>query len=229
MAFQVEPRELDMPIENSVLAFCGACVVKHPYEDLHPIARASGQHLELVDHRSLKEQIGLEFPGTLPDYVESGQLDADEAQWRERASVRKVRTGRVQLIVRHGPRMDFEEFLEDVGRREVNKSPSQVAEIAHQDAGFRRSTESVTHLAQVPAPTDERGTTLTCWRCDTRIRVNRERLALAVDHVLEFGGTLLVSPSGVEVEDSSRQFATKIHRRSAPRPRNRPLHGSSPE
>jgi len=214
-----DPRDLDLPVENSVDAYCGVCAKRYPYEDLHRIALAIGQHEEVVDPWTAKDHLAYQLHGSFEDHVESGRLAEETAKWRDSLTVRKVKTGQLRSVVRHAPIEIFEEFLEVVRAREGHKSPEDLEAIAIEDMGYRRTNNSRTHLAQVFAPTDERGTILTCWRCDTQMRINRVGLALAVDHILEFGGVLFLSPTGIEVQESSRPFATKRHRRARRKPK----------
>lgn len=214
-----DPRELNLPIENSVDAYCGVCADRYPNENLHRIASATGQHEEMVDNWTVKDHLAYQLHGSFQDHFESGRMAAEVEQWRDSLKVRKVKTGQLRTIVRHATREDYEEFLEVVRNREGHKSPSEIEEIAKEDIGYRRASNSKTHLAQVFALTDERGTKLTCWRCDTQMRIGRERLALAVDHILEFGGKLFLRPTGIEVQGSSRPFATKVNRRGRRKPK----------
>ena len=213
VSVQQDPRELELPTPNAVWAYCGECADQHPYRDLSRTASATGQHIELVDSWTVQDHLAYQLHGSFEDHVESGRLEVEQEEWRKSLKSRKVRTGELRVIVVDAKRRDYEEFRQDVRNREWNKSPDEVEEIAREEIGYRRASNSKTHLALVVAQPGERGTTIACWRCDTKMRVNRELLAMAVDHVTAFGGTLTLRPTGISVNDSSQTFEVKTHRR----------------
>lgn len=214
---QDNPRDLDLPLENSVFAYCGVCADRYPHEDLHRIVEATGRHLELVDNSPLRDQLAYQLPGSFQEHVESGRLAEETEKWRSSLTLGMSKVGTLRQLIRNAPRENFEEFVEVVRTREPLKAQEEIERIAKEELGYRRPNTSSKHLAKVIAPRDERGTFVTCWRCETKIRFSPALLSRAVEHVLEFGGLLFLSPKGLAVRDASRPFVAKVRRHSGRR------------
>lgn len=97
--------------------------------------------------------------------------------------------------------------------RLVYESPN-LDQIVNEALGFERTTASAHHLSLVKLADDEPKSLLTCGKCGTKMRVGRERLAMAVDHVKKLGGEILVLPKGIEVRESPKPFEWRSRRRS---------------
>ncbi len=92
---QDNPRELSLPMENSVYGYCGVCTYKRPNEELHRIVEATGRHEEVVIELPFKELVFFEFHGSLQDQANAGN------------SVLKTRMSKVgglRQFVRNAPR-----------------------------------------------------------------------------------------------------------------------------
>jgi hypothetical protein len=199
---QDNPRDLDLPMENSVYGYCGVCADKYPNEDLHRIVEATGRHMEVVNHSSFKDQVFFDFRGSLQD-----QLDAGHPSLKSKMS----KVGTLRQVVRNASREKSEEMIEIMRRREPFKSQEDIEKLAKEELGFRRANSSPNHLAKTISPRDKRGVFVTCWRCKTKIRFSHEKLTLAVEHVIKFGGKIFLRPSGIWIDD--RLFTAKVRRR----------------
>jgi hypothetical protein len=201
---QDNPRELNLPMENSVYGYCGVCADKYHNEDLHRIVEAAGRHMEVVNQSSLTDQVFFEFEGSLQD-----QLDARNSSLKSKMS----KVGTLRQVVRNASREKSEEMVEIMGRRELFKSQEEIEKLAKDELGFRRADSSPNHLAKTIALRDERGVFVTCWRCKTKTRFSHEQLTMAVEHVQKYEGTIFLRPTGISIENSVREFKSKVHRR----------------
>jgi len=201
---QDNPRELNLPMENSVYGYCGVCADKYPNEDLHRIVEATGRRAEVVNEMSFKDLVFFEFGGSLQD-----QVDAGNPALKTKLS----KAGTLRQIVRNPPREKSEEMIEIMRKREPFKSDEEVEKLAKEELGLRRADTSPAHLAKSIELRDRRGVFVRCWRCKTKIRFSHERLSLAVEHVQRFGGVIFLRPTGISIDDSAREFKSKVHRR----------------
>jgi hypothetical protein len=211
---QDNPRELSLPMENSVYGYCGVCADKYPNEDLHRIVEATGRRVEVVNLMPFKELLVFEFGGSLQDQVDRGN---------PALKTKMSKVGTLRQIVRNAPREKFDEMVEIMTKREPFKSQDEIEKLAQEELGFRRADNSSTHLAKTIALRDSRGIFITCWRCRRKIRFSPEKLSLAVEHVQRYQGTIFLRPNGISIENSMQEFKSKVHRRRKnPRNPNQP-------
>jgi hypothetical protein len=201
---QDNPRELSLPMENSVYGYCGVCADKYPNEDLHRIVEATGRRTEVVHELAFKDLVFFDFSGSLQD-----QLNAGDPTWKTKIS----KVGSLRQVVRNAPREKLEEMVEIMRKREPFSSEAVIQCLAKQELGLRRTDTTTVHLSKTIALRDSRGVFVTCWRCKTKIRFSHERLTLAVEHVQTCGGILILRPTGLSVEGSTREFKVKVRRR----------------
>ena len=201
---QDNPRELNLPMENSVYGYCGVCADKYPNEDLHRIVEATGRHMEVVNQSSFRDQVFFEFEGSLQD-----QLDAGHPSLKSKMS----KVGALRQVVRNARREKAAEMIEIMRRREPFKSQEEIEKLAKEELGYRRADSSPNHLAKTIALRDGRGVFVTCWRCKTKTRFSHELLTMAVEHVKKYEGTIFLRPTGIYIENSVREFKSKVHRR----------------
>ena len=201
---QDNPRELNLPMENSVYGYCGVCADKYPNEDLHRIVEATGRRKEVVNEMPFKDLVFFEFSGSLQDQLDTGN---------PALKMKMSKVGTLRQIVRHAPREKFDDMVGVMKKREPFKSQQEIEDLAKDELGFRRADMSPDHLAKTIAFRDSRGIFVTCWRCKTKIRFSHEKLSLAVEHVQKFGGTIFLRPAGISIDDSAREFKSKVHRR----------------
>lgn len=205
---QDNPRELNLPLENSVYGYCGVCFGKYPNEDLHRIVEATGRRVEVVNEMPFKDLVFCEFSGSLKD-----QVDAGNPAFKTKMS----KVGTLRQIVRNAPREKFEETVEIMRKREPFRSREEVEKLARKELGLRRADTSPAHLAKTIAIRDSRGVFVICWRCKTKIRFSHQNLSLAVEHARKYGGTIFLRPTGITIDNSGRVFKSKMHRRSGRR------------
>ena len=201
---QDNPRELNLPMEDSVYVYCGVCADKYPNEDLHRIVEATGRREEVVNEMPFKDLVFFEFSGSLQD-----QVDAGDPLLKTKMS----KVGALRQVVRNAPREKTKEMVEIMRKREPFKSQKEIEELAKEELGLRRADTSPNHLAKTIAQRDSRGVFVTCWRCKTKIRFSHEKLSMAVEHVQKFEGDIFLRPTGISIDDSARAFKSKVHRR----------------
>jgi len=219
MATQEIFRDLDVPLYRSKMLFCGECAERRPYEELHPIGKAGGQHFE----RKTFELREFDTVDVEPGFFSSLELgDNDDvdgsADWWTKETLNKIRPGLLYGVVKNAPRIDYDAFAADVAERQPQKDPKKLDEIIKEQLGYQRSTVSPGHLALFRLDDDEPGSVLTCWKCGTKMSVGRGHLVKAVEYCLEFGGDILVLRGGIKVRDSEVSFEKKPHRRKKPAP-----------
>lgn len=203
--------ELDTPLYGAVFVYCGHCATEQPNEPLRRIGKAGGQRLE---------QKGVDFIRELMDASYSiGTSDNDRypvdksGDWVKRAKFNKIRTGVLYEVQKDPKRINREEFAADLESRRFQVRPPNMDAIVYEELGFRRSTASRHHLGLVRLGDADESSVLTCWKCKTKTRVGRERLAMAVEHVKTFGGNILLCPE-LEVSGSIKTFEWRRHSRS---------------
>lgn len=201
---QDNPRELSLPLENSVYGYCGVCADKHSNANLHRIVEATGRRVEIVSEMPFKEMLFFEFHGSLQD-----RFSADNPVLKTQLS----KVGTLRQIVRNAPREKTEEMIEVMRNREPFKSRDEVEKLAKEALGLRRADTSSAHLAKTIALRDSRGVFITCWRCKTKIRFSHEKLTLAVEHVQKHQGIIILRPTGIFVEETQRRFKSTVRRR----------------
>jgi len=218
MATQEIPRDLGVPWHGAVYVYCSRCAVEHPLEKLRRIGFAGGQRFEMATLDYLSEYV--DDPGALSslEYVDpEPQVSDDPAGWWTRSKLRKLRTGVLFEVRKNANRINYEEFAADVASRQFLRNLTNAEQLVSEALGFQRSTVSRHHLSLVKLEDNESSSLLTCWKCGIRARVGRERLSRAVDHIKEFGGLILVAPTGIEIRESMEPFNWSPRRRSSSR------------
>jgi hypothetical protein len=212
METQEESIELDAPLYGTVFVYCGHCATEGPNEPLRRIGKAGGQCLV---------QKGVDFIRELMDASYSiGTSDSERypvkqsGDWVKRAKFNKIRTGVLYEIQKDAGRINREEFAADLESRRYQVRPANLDAIVNKELGFRRSTASPHHLGLVRLFDYDVSNILTCWKCGTKARVGRERLAMAVEHVGAYGGSIVLFPDELEVRGSSKLFKWHRHSRS---------------
>jgi hypothetical protein len=220
MATQEVFRNLDLSWYGSKRVFCGGCFVRRPSDELRIIAKAGGLHFEIATFNLRDfDTVDVE-PGTF------SYLDVEEAlgrsesfKWRKsdkqwkRERLHKLRTGVLFEVRRNAPRIDHDQFAAEVAERQPPRDPKQLDHLVKEQLGHRRTTANASHLALVRLDDHETASLLTCWNCGTMMSVGRERLVMAVEHVKQFGGDILLSLNGIEVRDSTTPFEVRPHNR----------------
>jgi len=194
--------DLELPLYHSKFVFCGKCAT------LHPIAKACGQHFEFAHF-------------DLSDFDSVGRWtlsEGDDSGLRTNEKLHKYRGGVVYAVVKDRPRIDLKSFAAGLAAIHPEVSPADFPAFVQVQLGYRRSTASKGHLALKRLNDCESGSELTCWNCDTSMSISRGNLARAVEHALEFGGTIVASTDGIKVPDSSVRFQTSKHLTSAVMP-----------
>jgi len=214
MATQEYDRGLDLGVHRSKFIFCGECAKRRPYEELHPIGKAGGQHFEqrtfdLSEFDTVDVAPG--FFGSLD--FDAVEVEGDTGDSWSYENLHPIRAGILYAVVRHAPRINHVTFEAEIAERQPQKDPNKSDEITKEQLGFRRSTESQSHLALVRLDDDEVSSFLTCWKCDTQMAIGRGELVRAVEHALEFGGDILVSRYRIVVRNPQVPFETKTNRR----------------
>ena len=223
MATQEVSRELDVPWYGSVFIYCGQCADDRPREGLRRIGKAGGQRFEMVTLDLSEFDTVADEPGAYEslEYVSPFDLD-DSADRGTRVKLHKLRTGVLFEVRKNAPRIDYAPFAAEVAERQPQKNSKILDEITKEQLGYQRSTASRGHLALVRLDDDEPGSVLTCWKCGTKASVGREYLVKAVEHVKEFGGSILLFRTGIKVRNFEVPFDEKPRRRKK-RPPPRPV------
>ena len=92
--------------------------------------------------------------------------------------------------------------------------PTHIDEVVDASLSDVRTTASAHHNGLVKLPEDTLSSELTCWKCGRSMRLGRERLARAVEHVTKFGGRILLTNDDVKVANSTKDFDWRPHQRS---------------
>ena len=192
MGIQEAVRELTMPLFGAKWVYCGECASDRPAERLHRIGRAGGQRLnqpvnaaylwEFMDEPGAR--LELEVRETEP------QLQT-KPKWWSRTKLKKIRTGVLYEVRKDAPRLSRRRLLDELKRSRFQVTGSNVDEVVDVTLSHLRSTGSGHHNGMVKLSDDALSSELTCWNCGRRMRLGRERLARAVEHVKEFGGRIL--------------------------------------
>lgn len=211
--------DLELPLYRSKILFCGECADRRPYEELHPIGKAGGQHFE----RATFDLSEFDTVGTGSGFFRSLEIDDhdhdDESDdWWTGEKLHRIRPGLLYAVVRNAPRINFATFAVEVAERHLLMDRKKLDKFVEEQLGFRRSTASPSHLALVRLNDDEPGSVLTCWNCGNKMAVGREHLVRAVEHAFEFGGDIIISRFRIEVCNSQEPFERTTHRRSKPAP-----------
>jgi hypothetical protein len=210
MAPQEVSRELDVPWYGSVFIYCGTCAVERPSERLRRIGKAGGQRLEQTARDFVRE--ALDQPGVFASskYVDPDSLVKDQPdEWWKTAKFRKIRTGVLFEARYNADRIDYAGYAADVAERQGRVNPKDLDQIVNEELGFQRTSASPYHLSLVRLKDDEPNSLLTCWKFGTKMTVGREWLAMAVEHVKEFDGKILVFPTTIDVRESRTTFGWK--------------------
>jgi len=211
--------DLELPVYRSKMLFCGECAEDRPYEELHPIGKAGGQHFERATF-DLSEfnTVGI-GSGFFRSHEISDRDDVDDSdEWWTQEKLHKIRPGFLFAVVRNAPRINYATFAAEVAERHPQMHRKRLDKFVKEQLGFRRSTASPSHLALVRLNDDETGSVLTCWNCGTKMAVGREHLVRAVEHAFEFGGDIIVTRFRIKVRDFTMDFERTTHRRTKPAP-----------
>lgn len=203
--------ELDTPFYGTVFVYCGHCATERPNEPLRRIGKAGGQRLEQKGVDFIRELMDASYSIGTSDNVHN-PVD-QSGDWVKRAKFNKIRTGVLYEVQKDAGRVNREEFAADLESRRFQERPPNMDEIVDQELGFRRSTASRHHLGLVKLADDVESNVVACWKCGTKVRVGRERLAVMVDHVRKYGGEILLSEE-MEPRGSEKPFEWRRHSRS---------------
>jgi len=198
------------------MLFCGECAERRPYEELHPIGKAGGQHFERATF-DLSEFDTVDVGSGFFRSLEISDHDVDDSDNRSNPEkLHKIRPGFLYAVVRNAPRINYATFAAEVAERQPQMDGKKLDKFVKEQLGFRRSTASPSHLALVRLDDDETGSVLTCWNCGTKMAVGREHLVQAVEHAFEFGGDIIVTRFRIAVRNSKVEFERTTHRRTKP-------------
>jgi hypothetical protein len=139
--------------------------------------------------------------------------------WTRYAKLRKLRTGVLYEVRKDASHLSRRRLIADLKMARFHIEPPNMSALTDEVLEFQRTTSSPHHNGMVKLAEIALTSELTCWRCGSRTRVGRERLAMAVEHVKVHGGKILLSEGEINVHQSSLNFDWRPHQRSRRRTR----------
>jgi hypothetical protein len=218
MALQEAVHELTIPVYRTAWLYCGHCATDRPSERLHRIGRAGGlRYCQHIDSDFLRDF--MDVPGARSE-LEVRDPDPHPVRtpknWRTHAKLRKIRTGVLYEVSKDSSHLSRRRLVSELKQSRFQVEPSNMTEVVDDALGFRRTTRSAHHNGMVKLSDSALSSALTCWKCGARMRVGRERLVMAVEHVKTHGGKILLT-TDVEVRESAVKFEWRPHQRSRSR------------
>jgi hypothetical protein len=115
------------------------------------------------------------------------------------ADTRKRPYGFLFQIQRDAPKVDLDALRTDVAERNTLLSEEQIEEIVQDELGRRRSTLSTDRRSYIEVDVKEGASSITCWDCGRTYRVNRSKLAQAIEKIRESRDHLFLTPKGIHL------------------------------
>ena len=222
MTLQEAARELTTLVYRTSWIYCGRCATERPNERLHRIGKAGGLRYDQKIDASFLRGV-MDVPGARSELEirkPDPQLVNAPKDWWTHAKLRKIRTGALYEVRKDSIHPSRKRFATELKENRFQVEPLNTTELVDDALGYQRTTHSAHHNGMVKLPENAMNSELTCWKCGARMRIGRERLAMAVEHVKTHGGKIFLT-TDVEVRESAVTFEWRPHQRSRGRRRTK--------
>jgi hypothetical protein len=216
MTFQEVVRELTMPLFGAKWVYCGECAIDRPAERLRRIGRAGGQRLYqpvnaaylwgFMDEPGSRMELKVRDP--------EPHLQEAKSKWWTTTKLKKIRTGFLYEVRKDANHLSRRRLVSEFKMSRFQNQQTNMDNVVDTSLSHVRTTASAHHNGLVKLPEDTLSSELSCWKCGRIMRLGRERLARAVEHVTKFGGRILLTNDDVNVANSTKDFDWRPHQRS---------------